>query len=412
MKIPAIRGRIGNWRYYISVLSFAEIDVYVKKIDSELHKSRTLSEMIQRSITNNYMKIKEYLLNQEERFFNSLVLAIYDGNPEWVEMEVSYEEGEEFFNLGFLQLDGNEKIFPVDGQHRVEGIKAALRENAHLSGDQVPVIFIGHSRSDEGMQTTRRLFSTLNRYAKPVSPRDIIALDEDDVIAIATRNLLESFPLFSGSKTLDSRGKGIPESNKEAFTSVITLYDCNKEILKQYKNLNNIKESMEKYLKYRPSDVDINSFIEYVFLFWNNITDNFLEIGSYNSDINGNPAEQYRNKETGGNLLFRPVGLLPFVTAIIEIEKRSEGISIADIVSRFNNITLILNQRPWKQVIWNDVEKKIIGGDNVLVKLLLIYMYDRELLKPNEMNSLITKFGGKLGLQGDEVEEILTDILL
>ena len=46
------------------------------------------------------------------------------------------------------------------------------------------------------MEKTRRIFSTLNRYAKPVTTGDIIALDEDDTVAIVTRNLLESFPLF------------------------------------------------------------------------------------------------------------------------------------------------------------------------------------------------------------------------
>ncbi|MEX1029106.1 MAG: DNA sulfur modification protein DndB [Paenibacillaceae bacterium] len=410
MKIPAIRGKIGAWRYYTSVLSFNQINTYVKKIDDELHTSKTLSDMIQRSITDNYKKIKDYILNQEERFFNSLVLAVYDGNPEWVEMEVDYGEGEEFFNLGFLKLNGNEKIFPVDGQHRVEGIKAALEMDSSLGTEQIPVIFISHSTSNEGMQRTRRLFSTLNRYAKPVSMRDIIALDEDDVIAIITRDLLENYPLFGNDKSFDSKGKAIPETNKKAFTSVITLYDCNREIFKQFKAVNNIKIPLKDYLKYRPADNIINSFKEFTFAFWNEFSSHLSVITTYLTNESENPAEPYRNREIGGNLIFRPVGLLPFIMAILEIKRRNEEIIISDIISHFNNITFALNQRPWKQVIWNDVDKTIIGGDNILIKLLLLFMYDKDLLKENELNSLKAKFGGKLGLQGADLEEVLDNL--
>ncbi len=127
-KIPAIRATIGKWVYYIGSFTFQEISNYVKKIDDELHKSKGLSDAIQRSISRNYIEIKKYILNQDEKFFNSLVLAIYDGDPEWIEVELEIDN-EEYFNLGFLSLTGEEKIFPVDGQHRVEGIKSALKEN-------------------------------------------------------------------------------------------------------------------------------------------------------------------------------------------------------------------------------------------------------------------------------------------
>lgn len=49
-----------------------------------------------------------------------------------------------------MQLTGREKIFPVDGQHRAEGIKKALDEDSSLATQSVPVIFIGHSTDDRG----------------------------------------------------------------------------------------------------------------------------------------------------------------------------------------------------------------------------------------------------------------------
>lgn len=168
---------------------------------------------------------------QEERFFNALVLAVYDGVPAWHEVRLEYDDGSEFYNLGVLELSGDEKVFPVDGQHRVEGIKKVIRESDKYDNEQIPVIFIGHKTDDAGMQRSRRLFSTLNRYAKPVSMRDIIALDEDDIVAIASRELIDTHPLFSKNRLLDSRTKAIPESNNAAFTTIIAFYECNLEIL-------------------------------------------------------------------------------------------------------------------------------------------------------------------------------------
>lgn len=129
MKIPAIRAHIGNWVYYIATLRFKDVSEYVKRVDNELHKSDLLKQMLQRSITNNYKSIANYIETQEERFFNALVLAVYDGVPTWHEVRLEYDDGSEFYNLGILELSGDEKIFPVDGQHRVEGIKKVISKS-------------------------------------------------------------------------------------------------------------------------------------------------------------------------------------------------------------------------------------------------------------------------------------------
>ena len=231
LKIPAIRSKMGIWFYYVSSLSFKEVSRYVRPIDDELHHSDLLSGMIQRSITSNYKSIANYLETQSERFFNSLILAVYDGQPKWNEIRIEDEQGEDNYNLGVITLTDDVKIFPVDGQHRVAGIKKAIEDNPTMEEERVPVIFIGHSKDETGMQRTRRMFSTLNRYAKPVSLRDIIALDEDDVVAIASRNLLDNTDLFVDGRILDSKNKSIPETNDMALTTIITYYECNKELL-------------------------------------------------------------------------------------------------------------------------------------------------------------------------------------
>jgi DNA sulfur modification protein DndB len=233
INIPAIRGKIGTLTYYITVFTFEQIANDVKRINDELHSSTSLRDQIQRSLTDNTHKIKDYILSQSEHFFNSLVLAVYDGEPKWIEMEINFQSND-FYNIGFLQFNGEEKIFPVDGQHRVEGIKEALKENPDLADETIGIILIGHSKTPEGMEKSRRIFSTLNRYAKPVRLGDIIALDEDDIVAIVTRELLETYPLFMGNRVKVSNSKSIPHTDKESFTTLMTLYSCHLELLRAF----------------------------------------------------------------------------------------------------------------------------------------------------------------------------------
>ena len=76
MKVPAIKAQIGSWIYYVSTLSFAQVKDYVRRIDDELHKSPLLRDMLQRSITDNYKSIADYIETQDERFFNALILHV------------------------------------------------------------------------------------------------------------------------------------------------------------------------------------------------------------------------------------------------------------------------------------------------------------------------------------------------
>lgn len=396
MKIPAIRAQIGVWVYYVSTLTFKQVAQHIKKVDDELHKSVLLRDMLQRSISDNYKSISNYILQQEERFFNSLVLAVYDGDPQWHEVRLEYSDNEEFFDLGILELTGAEKIFPVDGQHRVEGIKKAVSENVGISNEKVPVIFIGHKKDDEGMQRARRMFSTLNRYAKPVSMRDIIALDEDDVIAIVSRELIDSMQLFSENKILDSKSKAIPDSNTKSFTTIITFYECNRELLWMMIKDSEVKNSegkkikgkskINQFIKLRPSDDKIEEFRNICRDFWDSLTSISAEFHNYSESLNPD-SRNFRNRE-GGNILFRPAALLPFVKAAIKI-KESKSITFAEVFSTFPHSILDLGNIIWKNVLWNQDKKTMIMNNQLLTELILLYCYDRSLLTRNEVERLI-----------------------
>lgn len=409
MKIPAIKGKIGETIYYIANLTFQQINQLVKKVDSELHTSTSLKEEIQRSLSDNYIKIKQYILTREDHFFNSLVLAVYDGLPVWTEIRYELEE-EWFHNVGVLHFNGEEKIFPVDGQHRVEGIKAALNEKQNIANETISVILIGHNNTSEGMEKSRRIFSTLNRYAKPVRLGDIIALDEDDIIAITTRIMLETFPLFTSDRIKSSNSKAIPQNDKKCFTSLMTLYDCHMELFKYHKfNCNISNGKLKDYLRVRPDDETISEFHIFLKEFWSAFRNFFSEIEDYIRDNNNNAAEQYRNTDNGGNIFFRPISLYPFILALTTIASRTES-DIISIMEHFKNIDRTVSAEPWNKVIWNPVTHKMIMRNQLLTKYLFIHLYKHDILTVKEKNDLKIRYAAIHNITIDNAINVLNNL--
>ena len=417
LNIPAIRGILGDIVYYTSSFTFKQIAERVKKIDQELHTSTSLKDQLQRSLTKNYESITDYILSQKEHFFNALVLAVYDGDPVWNEIEVGFK-GEDYYNMGFLALNGEEKIFPVDGQHRVEGIKDAIKKCPELEDETIAVILIGHHKDKEGMEKTRRIFSTLNRYAKPVSTGDIIALDEDDTVAIVTRNMLESFPLFMNENISDEKKtKAIVEKDTKSFTSLIKLYETNKVVYKYYTsfrdNTKRIHSSTEidKFLKFRPKQEDIDDFEKYLTEFWELFINSFEGIKEYVASTEKDAAAKYRNRENGGLLYFRPVALPQLVTAILETCFRSK-VTLSDSMSAYSQLEMCISKAPWVKVLWDAESRTMIMKNKTLVRPLLMFMYDRSVLNAKELESLRIRYAKVLEIEPTEIDDKLNALLV
>ena len=261
-----------------------------------------------------------------------------------------------------------------------------------MKSERVPVIFIGHSTDEIGMQRTRRMFSTLNRYAKPVSLRDIIALDEDDVVAIASRYLIDNTDLFVDNRILDSKNKSIPETNDMALTTIITYYECNKELLWLFvKDIDVVgleektvkgRSKINEYIRHRPKNEIIAAFTEECKDFWEAILNYCPEIKKPNVKV-----ERYRDSN-GGSLFFRPIALYPFAKVAVRIKEKYQK-SYSEIIGSIPNELLWIQNRLWKKIIWDDVAKKMVMGNAKLVELILLYITAPQLLADKEKEKII-----------------------
>ena len=143
---PAIRAMMGDWVYYITTVRFRDVAERVSPT-KEIHPNEMLREWIQRKLTPRAGAISEYLVSQPQRFFNAIILGIYDGRPEWFPVEVgdsktlgkSQLSTRASESIGLLRLHGGEKIFAIDGQHRVEAIKLAISKSPGL--EEAPAVF-------------------------------------------------------------------------------------------------------------------------------------------------------------------------------------------------------------------------------------------------------------------------------
>ena len=232
--LPSLRGIMGDWVYYPTLMKLKDVAERVT-IAEEIYQSKTLSEMVQRVIKRKRGKeIKEYLLKQQQRFFNSLIVAVYEGDPSWYDitriesnnpLDTENIPEDVVAGVGILSLNGEEKLFTLDGQHRLIGIKEAIAENPQLGEDELSIILIAHRTDLEGMERSRRLFTTLNKNAARVSKGEMIALNEDDTMAITARRLVMENPMFTGDRILSNTTNNVPPSNQTCLTTIGNLYD-------------------------------------------------------------------------------------------------------------------------------------------------------------------------------------------
>lgn len=287
-----------------------------------------------------------------------------------------------------------------------------MEKDNSLSDERVPVIFIGHSKDEIGMQRTRRMFSTLNRYAKPVSMRDIIALDEDDIVAIASRNIIDESELFSTDRILDSKTKAIPDGNNAAITTIITYYECNKELLwilikdLDIKGLDGklIKghKKINEYIRHRPDDKVIRKFTDECMDYWSSLIASCD--GVFESEAN---FEKYRNK-SGGHIFFRPAALIPFTKAVVRI-KEKEDLIYKEIIDRFPDSVMWIHNDIWKKIIWDDVKKSMIMGNSKLIELILLYSYDKMYISEAERQKILKELESKWSYYEEDLLEIFEE---
>ena len=276
---PAIKSRMGDWDYYIVRMTMREVAREVQ-LASDLWEDKTLSNAIQRVLDESRVKqqIVNFLSRRSDRFFSSLVVAAIGGNPTWAPSQSRFRD-----TFGELSFETDPRYFALDGQHRLKAIKELMEDPtgapSGFADEQLSVIVV--VREDQDMddrlwlQRYRRLFSSLNRYAKPTDADTNIIMDEDDVFAIVTRRLITDHEFFRAphpeqqSFRVQTKGKNL-RPGAPHFISLQTLYEVNKTLLmttERRRQWGRTKD-LKIFLQFRPDENEIDRYYHSLSKYW------------------------------------------------------------------------------------------------------------------------------------------------
>ncbi|WP_298486999.1 DGQHR domain-containing protein [uncultured Maribacter sp.] len=376
LAVPCLRGIIGDWVYYTSLMSAKQISDTVSTV-KEIREAKTLDEVLQRKLKERKADIARYLISKDSRFFNSIILGVFDNVPKWIEFDLTDKfnavlKGEDIENsessMGIMIFNGNEKIFAIDGQHRVEGIKIAYQkcldanvENSVLE-DQYPVIFIAHVDDNDGRKRTRRLFSDINTNAKQVSKGDRIIIDEDDIKAIVARKLYQDYANFSkNTKSIISVSEqaNLEKDDDKYFTNLITLHTVNIHLKKLYRLPNGTSQNDKE---------NVTAFYKIVTDFYDRIIRDIEDYKKYFLDRTSNLSELRLNNKY---LLFRPVGLI-LITRIYCYYYKKESLDLFS--KNINKLCFVFPESPLNGVIWNNGKMEVRAKNQNLSYDLCLYL--------------------------------------
>lgn len=406
LTVPAIRATMGTWVYYSASLRLRDVADRIG-FASELHGiDRALDELIQRTLEKRSVDIATYLVRQkEERFFNSLVVGVYQGEPSWYYASLNARGRRDIADLpeygrnalGVLAFDGSERLYALDGQHRVSGIRQALVQDESMGDEQIGVLFVGHRNTPAGLRRTRRLFTTLNRYAKPVAKSDLIALDEDDAVAIVTRQLVNTHKLFRG-KTSTKKPKSILPADKDSVTTIGALYDATDGYLRLDREKRRGAD-WKLFKRFRPDDPTLEEMGEHAATFWTRVSSAIPTLQEVREGLPG-VAGKYRRRQDGGEIWVRPIGIM--ILSDVFVMLREAGLSEQAAVDRIAGSPAHLNEPPWVGLLWDPVNHNMItrAENRRAATLVLYYLSGGDL---HRVKSSVTDLRVKLeGLSGSE----------
>ena len=385
--LPALQGKFGDWIYYSAIMPLSEVKERIG-FAQELHRNKGLGKLIQRQLQdsgsgkrNRASAIAQYLRANDGRFFNAIVVGIYGGAPVWHPFDIKARPEFDQANIdylaeqervGFLELRGTERLFALDGQHRVAGIKKALANGETTSGDILTVLFVPHSNTEAGIQRTRRLFVDLNKRAVPVGTKDIIILDEVDLPAILARRLVDEHKWFSrGQVDIDQFTATIPR-NSNALFSIATLYNVIKRVLPNaLASSSDERKELKGASSIRLPENRIDHYYNRASVYFEGLANANLQLKQYleNGPESGIAVVE-RDPEVR-NVLFRPVGQTAYASAIAGLAAR-DGLESA--LNAARAFPRDMAHSPFLHVIWDPDQKKVISSGAGLATRLLKYM--------------------------------------
>jgi DNA sulfur modification protein DndB len=217
IQLPAIRGIQANREYYVVmcplriVASLFHSDA--DDIPPELRAQRALNR-------GRIPQLARYVIENPDTYVFSSLAASVDAEMNFVP---STKDGVGR-NAGLLGIPTGSRVLINDGQHRLAGIREAIKRNVKIGDESISIVVY----ADAGLTKSQQMFADLNRYAvRPTRSLNIL-YDRRDPLAILACDLADSVPVFHGMTRLDKNT--ISNRERKLFT-LNSIYHATERLL-------------------------------------------------------------------------------------------------------------------------------------------------------------------------------------
>ena len=355
--IPAITGRLGNTDYFETTMKVRDL-VHAVRPPREMDgwANFSIEERMQREPDEKRIRaqLAPYIAKSADRFFGSIIVLVYKGEITFEPMSdltksvpAAYRQNAK--RIGFITIDGGTLIV-LDGQHRLLALR--MVQQGEISGefapnvgeDEVCVVFL----TFENDVKTRRIFNTVNRYAKQTSRGDNIITSEDDGYAIVSRWLLrETEPLGKPTDIVNWKSNTLTKRSTQ-LTTISAVYETVKLILRAH----GIEKLPEQE---RPTEEDLETYLTAASEVWDGLLHG---IGPYREALS-DPGKipVMRKDDALTALLFKPAAQIALIDGLLRASDNG-NLKTAEAIERANRI------QDWSMVapVWEGVIIKANGA--------------------------------------------------
>ena len=400
--VPAMKGQLGNTDYYILSMKAQEL-VDKVKIPKEMKEwdDESVEERYQRDI--NYHRVRAqiapYLANDKSRFFGALIVAAmnFDDSVVFEPLADVTTKGlpglyrTAASNMGFLTFTGGEVMVPLDGQHRLKAIQFAITgvdeksrpiditPCAELAREDVTVILVAYEPSK-----ARKIFTKVNRYAKTTTTGQNYITDDDDVVAVLTREVAN---VLIGGRLAKFTSNTLRPKDVE-FTTLAIIYNCNEEIIKHTFAEGKLDKT------HLPDSQKQRLFRKEVMDVWKAVLEG-IEVFADALDDKDSTGDSKRREIRKTNLLGKPVAQECVVRAFVRLTGAPTNMSAEDACNRLNHLPWNMteeNLQKWQRVLWNGGKDGKIITKNRKLAIGLMAWAAGERLTDKKRDELLTEY--------------------
>lgn len=357
--VPAIKAKLGNTTYYEANMKVRDL-VQAVRPPKEMDRWANLGieERMQRDADMKRIKnqLAPYIVRNADRFFGSIIVLVYNG-------EVVFETMADLANkvpaaykqiaqkIGFLTIDGGTLIV-LDGQHRLLALRMVQQGDvegefaAEVPDDEVAVIFIDF----EDDVKTRRIFNTVNRYAKQTSRGDNIITSEDDGYAIVARRILRDGNPLGARKTGKAvKAEDVVEWKNNTLTVRSTRLTTISVVYETVRLVLHAHSAPKLDPQNRPDEDELDRYTQWGCDLWDTLLEHMEPYKAALQDPSRIPG--MRADEAKTSLLFKPAAQIALVEGILQAVAVGK-LTLIEAVKRANKIADWSMGAPiWKDTI-------------------------------------------------------------